>query len=175
MAKRISSHWRRAGDELTEVLRKNLDRASHGKQPKWRWLPSALTSVIDAHFQLGRIGREQGRPQEALDHFGEVISRDDKHSQSEIWREIGATYQAVSMWEDARQALERFLERRPFDAEGLYRMADVASKLNEPEKSREMLERCVDAVKTMPYYRRGEVRKWGKLAQKGMQELGSGI
>ena len=129
---------------------------------------------LDAHFQLGRIAREQGRPQEALDHFGEVISRDDKHSQSEIWREIGGTYQEVSMWEDARQALERFLERRPFDAEGLYRMAIVASKLNEPEKSREMLERCVEAVNTMPYYRRGEVRKWAKLAQKGMQEkLGS--
>ena len=52
MTKRISSHWRRAGDELTDVLRKNLDRASHGKQPKWRWLPSALTSVIDSHWRL---------------------------------------------------------------------------------------------------------------------------
>ena len=128
---------------------------------------------LDAHFQLGRIAREQGRPQEALDHFGQVISRDDKHSQSEIWREIGATYEVASMWEDAHQALERFIERRPFDAEGLYRMASVAGKLNQSEKSREMLERCVEAVKTMPYYRRGEVRKWGKLAQKGMQESGS--
>jgi hypothetical protein len=125
---------------------------------------------LDAHFQLGRMAREQGRPQEALDHFGEVISRDEKHSQSEVWREIGATYEAVSMWEDARSALERFIERRPFDAEGLYRMASVTSKLNQTEQSREMLERCIEAVKTMPYYRRGEVRKWGKLAEK---DLGS--
>jgi len=123
---------------------------------------------LDAHFQLGRIAREQGRPQEALDHFGEVISRDDKHSQNEVWREIGATYQAVSMWEDARSALERFIERRPFDAEGLYRMASVASKLNQPDQSREMLNRCIEAVKTMPYYRRGDVRKWGKLAEKDL-------
>jgi hypothetical protein len=127
---------------------------------------------LDAHFQLGRIAREQGRPQEALDHFGQVISRDEKHSLSEVWREIGGTYQAVSMWEDARSALERFIERRPFDAEGLYRMANVASKLNQPEQSREMLERCIEAVKTMPYYRRGDVRKWGKLAEK---DLGSRI
>ncbi|HEV8487686.1 MAG TPA: tetratricopeptide repeat protein, partial [Blastocatellia bacterium] len=90
----------------------------------------------------------------------------------EVWREIGGTYQAVSMWEDARSALERFIERRPFDAEGLYRMANVASKLNQPEQSREMLERCIEAVKTMPYYRRGDVRKWGKLAEK---DLGSRI
>src|SRR6185436_14275496 len=125
---------------------------------------------LDAHFQLGRIAREQGRPQEALDHFGQVISRDEKHAQSEIWREIGGTYEAVSMWEDARSALERFIERRPFDAEGLYRMANVCSKVNEPERSREMLERCIEAVKTMPYYRRGEVRKWGKLAEKDRRE-----
>ena len=125
---------------------------------------------LDAHFQLGRIAREQGRPQEAIDHFSQVISRDEKHSHSEVWREIGATYEAASMWEDAGAALERFVERRPFDAEGLYRMATVASKLNQPEQSREMLERCIEAVKTMPYYRRGAVRKWGKLAEK---DLGS--
>ena len=127
---------------------------------------------LDAHFQLGRIAREQGRPQEALDHFGQVISRDEKHSQNEVWREIGGTYQAVSMWEDAHSALERFIERRPFDAEGLYRMATVANRLDQPEKSREMLERCIEAAKTMPYYRRGDVRKWGKLAEK---DLGSRI
>jgi len=126
---------------------------------------------IDAHFQLGRIAREQGRPQEALDHFSQVISRDEKHSQSEVWREIGGTYQEASMWQDAHRALERFLERRPFDAEGLYRMARVAIQLNQPERAREMLEGCIEAVKTMPYYRRGEVRKWGKLAESELSRI----
>jgi hypothetical protein len=125
---------------------------------------------VDAHFQLGCIAREQGRLQEALDHFNAVIVRDDKHAQNDVWREIGSTYEAASMWVDARNALERFLERRPYDAEGLYRMSAVQKNLNEPERSREMLERCIEAVKTMPYYRRGVARKWGKLAEKALGE-----
>ena len=128
------------------------------------------SNELDAHFQLGRIAREQGRLQDALDHFNAVISRDDKHAQSEVWREIGSTYAAASMWEDARTAFEPFLDRRPYDAEGLYRMAGVLKKLNQPERSRELLDRCIEAVKTMPYYRRGVVRKWGKLAEKDLRE-----
>jgi hypothetical protein len=39
---------------------------------------------------------------------------------SEIWREIGATYLAANMLNEAREALEKFVERRAFDPEGLY-------------------------------------------------------
>src|ERR1044071_4013106 len=52
----------------------------------------------DAHFQLGRIAREQNRLQDAINHFSVVLEQDDKHTQSEIWREIGATYFAASMF-----------------------------------------------------------------------------
>jgi hypothetical protein len=128
------------------------------------------SNELDAHFQLGCIARQQERLQEALDHFNAVIVRDDKHAQSDVWREIGSTYEAASMWADARNAFDRFLERRPYDAEGLYRMAAVLKKLDEPERSREMLERCIEAVRTMPYYRRGVARKWGKLAEKDLGE-----
>jgi tetratricopeptide (TPR) repeat protein len=44
----------------------------------------------DAHFQLGRIAREQGRRRDALQHFEVVLNQDEKHSQSEILRELGA-------------------------------------------------------------------------------------
>ncbi|KAF0239860.1 MAG: hypothetical protein FD167_4298, partial [bacterium] len=74
---------------------------------------------IDAHFQLGVIAREQNRLQEAISHFDAVVLLNEKHSNSEAWREIGATYEAAGMNEDARQALEKYVERRPYDAEGL--------------------------------------------------------
>ena len=68
---------------------------------------------IDAHYQLGRIARSQKRFADAIKNFEQVVVRDPALSQHEIWREIGATYNAAGQHEDARDALERFLEHRP--------------------------------------------------------------
>ncbi|HEX8923083.1 MAG TPA: tetratricopeptide repeat protein, partial [Pyrinomonadaceae bacterium] len=119
----------------------------------------------DARFQLGRIAREQGRLQEALDHFSVVVSQDERHAHSEIWREIGATYVAAAMHTEAREALDRYIERRPFDPEGLYYLGRSLKELGHTSESQEMFQRCIEAVKTMPYYRRSQLRKWRKLAE----------
>jgi hypothetical protein len=34
-----------------------------------------------------------------------------------------------------------------------------------------MFRQCIEAVKTMPYYRRSQVRKWHKLAQDQLSAL----
>jgi Tfp pilus assembly protein PilF len=119
----------------------------------------------DAHFQLGRIAREQNRLQDAITHFGVVLEQDDKHAQSEIWREIGATYLAASMYAEAKDALAKFIDRRPYDPEGLYYYGKTFEQLGQREEAREMFGRCVEAVKTMPSYRYREQRKWDKLAR----------
>src|SRR5215510_10346027 len=119
----------------------------------------------DAHFQLGRIAREQGRLQEAINHFSVVLEQDDKHSQSEIWREIGATSLAACMFTEAKDALEKFIDRRPYDPEGLYYYGKTLEQLGKREEAREVFGRCVEAVKTMPSYRYREQRKWDKLAR----------
>jgi tetratricopeptide (TPR) repeat protein len=124
---------------------------------------------VDAHFQLGRIARDQGRLQEAINHFNAVVVEDDKHSQHEIWREIGATYADASMYEDARTALEKYIERRPYDPEGLYYLGETYTKLgNGP--AREMFERCIEAARTTPYYRQGQAGKWRRLAEERLKE-----
>jgi tetratricopeptide (TPR) repeat protein len=119
----------------------------------------------DAHFQLGRIAREQSRLQDAINHFGVVLEQDDKHSQSEIWREIGATYLAASMFAEASDALGKFIERRPYDPEGLYYYGKTLEQLEQRDEAREVFARCVEAVNTMPSYRYREQRKWDKLAR----------
>jgi tetratricopeptide (TPR) repeat protein len=119
----------------------------------------------DAHFQLGRIAREQGRLQDAINHFSVVLEQDEKHAQSEIWREVGATYLAASMYAEAKDALAKFIDRRPYDPEGLYHYGKTLEHLNQKEEAREMFARCVEAVKTMPSYRYREQRKWDKLAR----------
>ena len=119
----------------------------------------------DAHFQLGRIAREQGRLQDAINYFNIVLEQDDKHAHNEIWREIGATYLAASMFADAKEALAKFIDRRPYDPEGLYYYGKTLEQLGQREEAREMFGRCVEAVKTMPSYRYREQRKWDKLAR----------
>jgi tetratricopeptide (TPR) repeat protein len=119
----------------------------------------------DAHFQLGRIAREQGRLQDAINHFSVVIQQDEKHSQSEIWREVGATYLAASMYAEARDALAKFIDRRPYDPEGLYHYGKTLEHLGRTEEAQEMFTRCIEAVKTMPSYRYREHRRWDKLAR----------
>jgi tetratricopeptide (TPR) repeat protein len=125
----------------------------------------------DAHFQLGRIAREQNRLQDAINHFSVVLEQDEKHAQSEIWREIGATYLAASMLEDAKETLEKFVDRRPYDPEGLYYYGKTLEQLKLQQLAQEAFDRCVEAVKTMPSYRYREQRKWDKLAKERLNAL----
>jgi tetratricopeptide (TPR) repeat protein len=119
----------------------------------------------DANFELGRIARQEGRLQDAINHFNVVVAHSDKFRQSEVWREVGATYLAAGMSQEARQALEKYVERRPYDPEGLYHFGETLQNLGDAERAQEMYRQCVQAVKTMPYYRRNEVSKWSRLAQ----------
>ena len=121
---------------------------------------------IDANYELGRLARKNGDLQKALNHFGIVVEENEKYALSEIWREIGATYQEAGMLGEAREALEKFVTRRPVDSEGLYRLGKVYQLQNEPEKAREMFEQSIQSAKTSPDYRRRELRHWSKLAEK---------
>ena len=125
----------------------------------------------DAHFQLGRIAREQGRFTEALAHFQTVLSQDEKHNLSEILRETGATYLDLGEYRDARRLLSAYLDRRPYDAEGLFHYGQTLEKLGEPAEAREMYARSIEAARTAPRYRRRYTAKWSRLAQKQARRL----
>jgi Flp pilus assembly protein TadD len=122
-------------------------------------------SEIDAHYQLGRIAREQGRHGDAIRHFESVVARDPKHARHEIWRDVGGTYVDAGDFANARPMLERYVENRPYDPEGLYLLGLTLKKSGETDKARETLLRCVEATKTAPDYRQGELRRWRQLAQ----------
>lgn len=121
---------------------------------------------IDANFQLGKIARAKGDLQQAINHFSVVLDQNDKYALSEIWREVGATYLEAGMHTEARTALEKFIERRPVDSEGLYYLGKIYKAENAPEKAREMFAQAVESAKTSPDFRRREVSHWSKLAQK---------
>ena len=125
----------------------------------------------DAHFQLGRIAREQGRLADALAHFQTVMDQNDKHSQNEILRELGAVYLAARQYEDARRFLAEYLERRPYDPEGLYYRGQALEGLGRVTEAREAYARAAEAVSTAPRFRRRFIAKWSRLAQKQIRKL----
>jgi tetratricopeptide (TPR) repeat protein len=125
----------------------------------------------DAHFQLGRIAREQGRFPEALRQFQAVLDQDERHSQSEVLRELGAMYLAVRQYEDARQMLADYVERRPYDPEGLYYYGQALERLAKPKEAGEIYNRAIEADRTAPRYRRRFTARWSRMAQKSLAAL----
>jgi tetratricopeptide (TPR) repeat protein len=103
---------------------------------------------VDASYQLGRIARQQKRYPDAIKNFEHVVMRDPAHSQHEIWREVAATYIAAGQFEDARNALEQFLEHRPSDPEGLYLMGRAHAGLGHKREATNLMQACIEAVKT---------------------------
>jgi tetratricopeptide (TPR) repeat protein len=120
---------------------------------------------IDAHYQLGRIALQQKRFGDAVKNFEQVVSRDQSHSQHEIWREVGATYIAAGQFEDARDALERFLEHRPSDPEALYLMGRAHAGLGHQREAASAMQACIEAVKTAPAYKYRADKRWLNEAQ----------
>jgi tetratricopeptide (TPR) repeat protein len=123
---------------------------------------------IDANYELGKIARSNGDLQAALDHFAIVVEQNDKHALSEVWREIGVTYFSAGMLGEARDALEKFANRRSADVEGLYYLGKVLKAQGESERAREIFEQAIQSANASPDFRRRGTKHWRKLAQKEM-------
>ena len=120
---------------------------------------------IDASYQLGRIARAQKRYADAIAHFEQVVARNPAHSQYEVWREVAATYIAAGQFEDARNALQEFLEHRPSDPEGLYLMGRAHAGLGHRREATTLMQECIEAVKTAPAYKYRASKRWMNEAQ----------
>jgi tetratricopeptide (TPR) repeat protein len=120
---------------------------------------------IDASYQLGRIARQQKRYGDAIPNFEHVVTRNPAHSQHEVWREVAATYIAAGQFEDARTALDQFLEHRPSDPEGLYLMGRAHAGLGHRREATSLMQACIEAVKTAPAYKYRTSKRWLNEAQ----------
>lgn len=125
----------------------------------------------DAHLQLGRIAREQGRFENAIQHLSTAAALDDKLATSEVWRELGAACFEASRFDEAAAALAKYTDRRPYDPEGLYWYGKTLQRMDRSAEARELFERSIEAVKTMPSHRRAQVSKWNKLARGELRAL----
>ncbi len=121
--------------------------------------------MADAHYQLGVIARQHGRVDVAIARLTTAASIDDRLAQSEVWRELGAAYFEAGKIEEARAALEKFIERREYDPEGLYWYGKTLKTLGREAEAQQMFERAIEAARTMPPHRRAQVRVWASRAK----------
>ena len=125
----------------------------------------------DPHLQLGRIALEQGRFEDAVGHLSTAASLDDRLSQHEVWRDLGAALLGAGRAEEAAGALTKYVSRREYDPEGLYWHGMAQAKLGQTATARDAFAQCMEAVKTMPPHRRAHVRRWGRQAKAAMAKL----
>lgn len=126
---------------------------------------------VDSHYQLGRIARAEGRWADAIAHYGETLARDATHAQHEVWREAAATYVSAGQYADALDALERFLEVRQTDPEGLYLMGRAHAGLGRRREAVEWMQACIEAVRTSPAYKYRSEKRWLSEAQQFLRSL----
>jgi tetratricopeptide (TPR) repeat protein len=124
----------------------------------------------DAHYQLGRIAREQGRHQDARGFFEKTARLNEKHCSSEVWRDLGATNFELGNTDFALAQLEMYIDRREYDAEGLYWLGQTYKRLGRTADARAMFERAVEAARTAPPHRRHQAAQWGRSAQSELRK-----
>jgi len=125
---------------------------------------------VDAHYQLGRIARQQRRLNEAIRHFEHVVQLDSAHSQNEVWRETGLVYYDAGQFQDALEMFDKFLGKRPSDAEARYWRGMTLYKLGRESEAAHEMQNCVESVRTAPAYKYRFDRRWMNLAENFLRE-----
>ena len=125
----------------------------------------------DALFQLGRLLRQQGGHEaEARVLLQRGATLDPKLANHQVWRELGAVALASGAATEALMHLDRYVNVREYDPEGLVLYGRALRSMQRPDEARAAFEKAIEAVKTAPKFRRGELGPWEKQAR---QELKS--
>ena len=115
--------------------------------PPWPSTPRRPMRISNWDASPSSKGGSRMRSRE----FQIVLDQDEKYHQSEILRELGALYNSARQFEDARQELARYVERRPYDPEGLYYYGQSLEGLGRFAEAREIYARASAAPARRPY------------------------
>lgn len=152
---------------LIYMQRRRIDAAAEA----FRKALAIRDDETDAHLQLAKILREQGKFEDASRHAQAVLKQDEKHSLSEAWREFGVAQFLLGNFSEAVSALEKYTSRRPYEPEGLYYFGLTLQKAGRKQDAKETFQQAVEAVDTAPRNRRGAIRKWRGLAKDALRAL----
>lgn len=142
------------------------------EQAEQRFRRAAEIDPQDADylFHLGRTLRERNNPEGSVEALERAAKLNPKVSSNEVWRELGAAYLALRMFDPAAAALRKYTEYREYDPQGLVLLGQALRGLGQDAEAIRILESAIGAAETMPAHRRGEARRWASAAR---QELRS--
>jgi TolA-binding protein len=84
---------------------------------------------------------------------------------------LGGIYLSVRQYQDARNELARYVERWPFDPEGLFYCGQALEGLGDADEACSMYARAMEAASSAPRYLRRSTARWSRLAQKQIRKL----
>ena len=79
----------------------------------WLTAPSAFADEADAHYQLAKTLRDEGRYEEALAEIDAAVAARPTYAQGQITR--GTILRRLGRYEDALKAFERGIQLEPKD------------------------------------------------------------
>ena len=135
-----------------------------------RPLPSIPTRPNRSFNSAASLRQKPETAKEALQHLERAASINPKLANYEVWRELGAACLATGDAAEALAHLEPYIKAREYDAEGLVLLGQALRKVNRPQEAKAAFERAIEAARTAPAFRRGEVKQWERQAR---QELRS--
>jgi hypothetical protein len=122
----------------------------------------------DVLFQLGSLLRRRDKYVEAKDLLERGAHLDAKLASHQVWRELGAVALALGTPQEALVHLEYFVNLREYDPEGLVLYGRALKAAGRPAEAQAAFERAIEAVRTAPKFRKGELSQWERQAR---QEL----
>jgi Tfp pilus assembly protein PilF len=150
---------------LMQVQRRNLAEA----EACFRKAVEIDQHDADYAYQLGRVLRDRGQLPEALEWFNRAARINEKTAGGEVWREIGATQLDLGRCEESLAALQRYVSDREYDPIGLVYYGEALDGSDRSGDARVYFERALEAIRTMPQHRRGELRPWAGRAKTGLR------
>jgi len=127
----------------------------------------------DPFFQLGKIALDEGQAEEAIRFLSSAAALDPKCCSHEVWRELGRAYLKASRLEEACTALTKYIDRRPYDPEGLYYQGEALVASGRAAEAKQAFFECKSAVDSMPPQRRRQVARWGRMASSALRAASS--
>ncbi len=151
---------------LIQLQRHNLTEA----ESRFRRAAEIDPSDPDYAFRLGCVLRSKGQLAEALEWLARAAKLNARTAGSEVWREIGATQLGLGSFQDSLAALDRYLNDREYDPVGLVFHGEALQALGRQADAHASFEKALEAFKTMPRHRRGELRPWAGRAKEGLRK-----
>ena len=125
----------------------------------------------DPIYQLGRIELAREHYEEARTLFERVAELDDKHSSSEVWRDLGATKLAQGEVQPALADLEKYTTRHAYDPEGQYWYGEALRQAGRNAEAAAAFKAAIDAGNTAPRHLHAKARKWIGKAQSALRAV----